>query len=260
MNTFLNFISNKNFIWSSVVVIICIVFYIFAHRIIDRMLMKHKDNISKKGLSYVRRLRSLARLILLLIAVLIILHINGINIGSMLAGVGIASIISGLAFQDVFRDIIASFNLVIDKFFVLGDVVKIGDFEGEVIEMQMKTTKFRDIYNGNILTLSNRNINEAIVISKQADIDVPLPYELKIEKAKKVLEDALSKISELERIDKTIYCGVQNYDTSAMIYRVRFFADPKYLPDLKRKARAIIKDELDKNNLSIPYQKIALIK
>ena len=57
------------------------------------------------------------KVLVILCVVLTILQINGVNVTSMIAGLGIASAIIGLAFQDLLKDVITGVHIVTDNFF-----------------------------------------------------------------------------------------------------------------------------------------------
>lgn len=253
-----NFSITPELIASVAAVVICTIIYVLAHLVINRTLMVRGSKISKKRKSYIRRIRRLARWILILIAILIVLRINGVNIGSMLAGIGIASIISGLALQDVFKDVIASFNLVIDRYFSVGDVIEFQGDYAEVVDIGLKTTKLRDIASSNIWTIANRNITEAKVLGHQLDLDIPLPYEAKISAVEAVIYSSMEKIKAIEGVEGVEYKNISDFADSAIMYRIRIFASPKLLPQIARDARVVLKLELDKNNLSVPYPQVVV--
>ena len=71
----------------------------------------------------------------------IILQINGVNVSSIIAGVGVVSVIIGLALQDALKDIIMGVNVLVDDYFSLGDIVKLDDIEGKVVEIGIKNIK-----------------------------------------------------------------------------------------------------------------------
>ena len=76
----------------------------------------------------------------------------------MLAGVGIVSVIIGLAIQDALKDIIRGFSILSEEYFSVGDVVTYGDITGKVLVLGLKTTKIKDISTENIISIANRNI------------------------------------------------------------------------------------------------------
>ena len=52
---------------------------------------------------------------------------------------GIASVLIGLAFQDLFKDVIVGFFIIIEDQFSVGDTIEVSGFKGEVIHIGMKT-------------------------------------------------------------------------------------------------------------------------
>ena len=187
---------------------------------------------------------------------MLLLQINGINVGSIVASLGLLSVIVGIALQDALKDIIMGVNIVIDDYFSVGDVLKIGDVEGKVIEIGLKSIRIKDINNGNIFVISNRNISEALNLSEQLDIEIPLPYEEKIIKIEGIISIMLEQISKLENVTKVEYKGLNEFSDSAIYYKIRIFCKPEFKPQIRRDANRIIKLELDKNNINIPYRQI----
>ena len=57
------------------------------------------------------------------------------------------------------------FNIIVDNYFSIGDVIRIGDVEGKVLELGLKATKIKDINTDGILVIANRNITQALNIS-----------------------------------------------------------------------------------------------
>lgn len=252
------YLTSKEFFATIIVVIVFVIFYLVLRYFINRIIAIKKDKISKRRLGYIKKARALLRYFLILVAMLVILRVNGVDVNSMLAGVGIVSVISGLALQDVLKDAIASFNLVVDKFFAVGDIVEINGMKMEVMEMQLKTTKFKDVDSGKILTIVNRNISEAVVLANYSDLDIPLPYELSVEEAKKIIDIIMEKVDAIRGIDEVEYRNIAEFGDSAVLYRLRIHGNAKILPQVLREAREIVKVELNNNKLSIPYKQLVI--
>lgn len=252
------YLTSKEFFATIIVVIVFVIFYLVLRYFINRIIAIKKDKISKRRLGYIKKARALLRYFLILVAMLVILRVNGVDVNSMLAGVGIVSVISGLALQDVLKDAIASFNLVVDKFFAVGDIVEINGMKMEVMEMQLKTTKFKDVDSGKILTIVNRNISEAVVLANYSDLDIPLPYELSVEEAKKIINIIMEKVDAIRGIDEVEYRNITEFGDSAVLYRLRIHGNAKILPQVLREAREIVKVELNNNKLSIPYKQLVI--
>ena len=163
MNQFKEFFSNlmhMQFISSIVVVVISIILYeCIAHFLRKR---EKSSNLrmfkSKKGKTYYKLIISVIRYIFIIVTVLILLQVNGVNVSSMLAGVGIMGVIIGFAIQDALKDFVKGFDIISDSYYNVGDVIKFKDIEGKVLSIGLKTTKIEDIRTLNVISISNRNI------------------------------------------------------------------------------------------------------
>ena len=236
---------------SIIIATISIIIYFIIKKIIHRLMSKNEANskIDRKRKTYMKLFNNIIKYILLIITALAIMQVNGINVSSLIAGLGLASAIAGLALQDALKDIIMGVNIIVDDYFSVGDVVKIKGIEGKVVEIGLKTTKIKDILTNDIFVIANRNIGEATNISTQFDIDIPLPYEQKIENIESILNQALSKIEQLEEVVKVEYKGLQEFGNSAIYYKIRLYCKPEVKPQIKRDANRIIKLELSKISL-----------
>ena len=229
---------------------------------IVKIFLDHRTAKLKRGkkLTYLRLLRSVTKYILIIIGGLLVLQLNGIDTGSIVAGLGIASVIAGLALQDALKDIIMGFNILADSYFTAGDIVQIGEITGRVVEIGLKATKIKNLKNDNVEMIANRNISSASVVSKQLDIDIPLPYEEKLEKIEGFLGDLCKKVEELPEVEKAEYRGIKDFESSAISYKLRLSVRPEVQFQTGRDVRRVIKRELDLAHLSVPYQTISLSK
>ena len=185
---------------SIIVILISVVLY----KTISNLMMKRSKDVSNnKRKTYIKMARSIIRYIFIIVTVLILLQINGIDVSSMLAGVGIASVIIGFAVQDVLKDIIKGIDIISDQYFHVGDVIKYKDIEGKVLVIGLKTTKIEDVRTFNIVSISNRNIEQVEVVSNLINIDIPIPYEVKVEDAEKAIGDVLERINQIESVEKS---------------------------------------------------------
>ncbi len=257
-NIIVEYIS-KEIIISLIVVLIGLVVYAFSKKIINKLLEKNQSNnkITKKKKTYIKLFDSIIKYIILIAVLIIVLQVNGINVTSIIAGLGLVPVIAGLALQDALKDVIMGVNIIIDNYYSVGDVLKLDNVEGKVMEIGLKTTKLLDINNGNILVIANREINKALSLSTQFDIDIPLPYEEKIEDMEKIIAEIIVNISKLSNVKNVEYRGVNEFSDSAIMYKIRLYGTKvETNPQLKRDANRIIKLELDKNNINIPYTQI----
>ena len=98
-----------------------------------------------------------ARLVIISIVVLLILDNLGVNVTTMVAGLGIGGVAVALAAQNILGDLFASASIVLDKPFVMGDFLIVGDFLGTVEHVGLKTTRIRSL-SGEQLVFSNNDL------------------------------------------------------------------------------------------------------
>lgn len=116
----------------------------------------HFDN-NKSALS---NLITLGKALLWIFGSFIILSNAGIDITSLIAGLGIGGIAVALALQSILGDLFASFVIHIDKPFLVGDFIIVGDKMGVVDKIGIKTTRVRALQ-GEELVFSNKQLTEA---------------------------------------------------------------------------------------------------
>lgn len=135
MNLFKELIGSAGF--KSIVAFIAgIILYNFIKKIMNKNLKVKKLNSKQE--TYVRLINNVIKYIFFTMLGLLILQINGINVSSLITGVGIASAIVGLAFQDLLKDVIMGMNILSENFFMVGDIIKYGDIEGKVLSIGLK--------------------------------------------------------------------------------------------------------------------------
>ncbi len=97
------------------------------------------------------------RMMIWIIFILIALDNIGVNITTFIAGLGIGGIAVALAVQNILADLFASFSIVLDKPFVIGDFIIVDEHMGTVERIGLKTTKIRSL-SGEQLVFSNTDL------------------------------------------------------------------------------------------------------
>jgi small-conductance mechanosensitive channel len=97
------------------------------------------------------------RLVVWSIVLLVLLDNLGVDITTLVAGLGIGGIAVALAAQNVLGDLFASLSIVLDKPFVVGDYLAVDDFQGSVEKVGIKTTRVRSL-SGEQLIFPNNDL------------------------------------------------------------------------------------------------------
>lgn len=210
----------------------------------------------KRRRTYGRMVKSLVCTILVVVIVLIVLQFMGINVASILASVGIASIIIGFALQDALKDMIRGIEIITSNYYEIGDIIKFGDNLGEVLSITLRTTKIQDINTMNIVSIANRNIDKVEVDTGYIYIPVPLSYSIKIEKADEIMKEIVKKLKKTDLLLTADYQGLTKIDTSAMDYQVVVTCDPINRLQARRNSLHAIVETLEAYKITIPYEQL----
>ncbi len=151
----------------------------------------------------VLRAVSVAAKMALWIAIFLLLLDNiGVNITTLVAGLGVGGIAVALGVQKIMGDIFASLSIVMDKPFVIGDLIIVGDHKGTVEDIGIKTTRIRSI-SGERIIFSNSDLLESRIRNytqmhhRRVEFEVGITYETPIEKVKlatKLAEEAVTRV------------------------------------------------------------------
>jgi small-conductance mechanosensitive channel len=99
----------------------------------------------------------ISRIALWAVFALMVLDNLGFNITTLVASLGIGGIAVALAVQNILGDLFASLSIVLDKPFVIGDVINVGGVAGTVEYVGLKTTRVRSV-NGEQIIFSNADL------------------------------------------------------------------------------------------------------
>lgn len=210
---------------------------------------------SKQHQTVLKIIRDGAKIIILFFLVVASLTVYGIDVTKILAGLGVISLVAGLALQDLLKDLIAGFSIILEDYFAIGDVITLNDFKGEVISLGIKSTKVKS-FNGSILMINNREINKVINHSRENTLGIVNILISNDEKASMVIdiiEDALNHF-ELGNsfINKPECIGITNLSENYNEYRIIFLAKPEEHYAAERDIRKIVSNYLIDAKIKMP--------
>jgi small-conductance mechanosensitive channel len=107
-----------------------------------------------------KSISALARIIIWGVGLVFLLDNLGFDISAVVAGLGIGGIAVALAAQTILGDLFSYFIIFFDKPFELGDYIKVGDKNGTIEHIGIKTTRIRAL-NGEQLVFSNTDLTSS---------------------------------------------------------------------------------------------------
>jgi small-conductance mechanosensitive channel len=89
-------------------------------------------------------------------------NLPNVQINSLIASLGVGSMAVALAVQNILSDLFASLSIVLDKPFEIGDFINVGDYNGSVEHIGLKTTRLRSLTGEQIVLGNNDLLNSRI--------------------------------------------------------------------------------------------------
>ena len=160
---------------------------------------REKMEEDRGAASMIGALGFLIRLVLWAVILLLALDNLGIDITAMVAGLGVGGIAVALAVQNILGDLFASLAIILDKPFVLGDFIVVGELRGSVEHIGLKTTRVRSLGGEQIIfsnadLLSSRLHNFGRMEKRRAVLVLGVTYQTpraKLEAIPAILQEAI---------------------------------------------------------------------
>ena len=182
----------------------------------------------------------------------------GINVTPVATLAGLASLALGFGAQNLVRDIITGFYIILEDQFVVGDTIQVGDTVGRVEHVTLRRTVVRDS-RGALVTLSNGDIRTVANLSRdwsQAFVDVALSPQLSQEKALQALEAAAAELRadaswSQAIVDGPRILGLQSFDQNSSTVRLQVRTAPSRQDDVARELRRRIQLEFQRRDIPV---------
>lgn len=207
-----------------------------------------------------RNIGYLADLALGLGGLLFFLDNLGVNITSMLAGLGIGGVAVALAAQSILGDLFSAVAIYLDKPFEVGDFIVLDDYKGAVEHIGLKTTRVRSI-SGEVLVFANSQLtssrirNYQLLKERRVVLNFGLINQTPVEKVKTVprlVKDIIAN-TEKVRLDRVHFSGLG--ESALQFEAVYFVLDPDYnlYMDLNQRILLSILESLDGAGVRLAY-------
>lgn len=201
-------------------------------------------------------------------ATLTILQELEVEIGPLLASVGIVGLALGLGAQTLVKDVIAGFFILVENQYIVGDLVELVGLTGTVEVVTLRVTHVRDVEgvlhiipNGEIRTVSNRSRDWS-----RAIVDVGITYEDDVEKAMATLREIGENLVADEEmrpllVDEPTVTGIEGLEDWQVRLRMMVKTQPTQHLDVQRYLRQQIRALFPERGLTLasPRQEIVVV-
>jgi small conductance mechanosensitive channel len=203
---------------------------------------------------------TILKIVLVFLYAVIILEKLGVAIGPILASAGILGLAIGFGAQELVRDMISGFFLLLEDQIRIGDAVELNGVWGIVESIELRTIKLRDMsgvvhvfQNGKLNTLSNMSKDWSALIVK-VGVAYKEKYDHVVEVIEKVGDDMFNNSGYKEvMISPLEISGLEEFADSAIVIRVILKTKPGMQWDAGREFRRRIKEAFDAANIEIPF-------
>lgn len=217
---------------------------------------------SKRRETIITMLDNLIKYVMGAIGAFAILVALGFDKTTLLASAGAASIIIGLAAQELITDFINGFFTVVEGYYDVGDYIVVNDHTGIVEKLGIKSTVLRTDQ-GEQITIPNSLIEEVINYNRGQHhlfLTVSTAYEDSIERAEEVIKGKLlDRIVERSSATAAVYMGVAELNLSSVDHRLKVTCAPDDRFQVERDTYTETKRLFDEEGLEIPYTKLTIM-
>ena len=216
-------------------------------------------------------LRKTLEVLIWIIAAAMILDIWGIQVGPIIAGLGLFGVALALGAQDVFKNIFAGIFILSENRFQKGDRIRIGDsLHGIVDHIGFRSTTVR-LFDSSPVFVPNADLSDAQVVNHQLmeirrlDWTINLTYSTKIDQLKSICLDIESYIKDEKNLPvdltKDNFVKVSELGASSIDLKLICHTDPvgfAYFSDVKEKLIFKIIEAVESNgsDFAFPSQSI----
>ena len=215
--------------------------------------------------SILQLLQNLLSVILITVGVAMVMAQFGFDIVSIVAGLGIVGLAVGFAAQSTLANFIAGVAILLEQSFEVGDWIRIGDKEGRVVLISLRTTHILDRDNV-VIIIPNATVASSEVINltskKMIRFDVPARIALDddVEQARQAILEMLAQDSTILKQPQPMV-NVDNVGEYATHLIIRFWVAPisvARLPIIKEQLIEKTKLTLCEAGMTIPYPHMTL--
>ena len=228
----------------------------FARNIADRI---SKRAVDSKSLQLLFRKTAHVTTWVLGIFLACVCAFPGVSLGSFVTTLGLGSVAIGFAFQDIFKNFLSGILILIQRPFRIDDQIIVGDYEGTVDQIDLRTTQIRT-YDGERILMPNSEVYTSAVRVRTAfnqrrtDLAVGVDYNTSLPEAKGILQQTIERVEGVLD-NKPPEIDLVGFGDSSIDFIVRYWTSSRQ-PQVRRvqtSAIIAIKEALDAANIGIPY-------
>jgi small-conductance mechanosensitive channel len=233
----------------------------FTRRFIARRMAGEADTeINKRTDTLSSILVTVMGVIILVIAVLTILPEFGVNIATLIAGIGVGGLAIAFAAQNLVRDFITGFFILFEDQYRVGDVVTIAGISGVVEEIGLRRTILRDL-DAKVHSIPNGKVDVSTNYTKKysrVNLNISVAYGENLDKVIETINRICQEMAEEPKwkedfISTPAVLRVDNLGDSGIDIKILGDTKPARQWAIMGELRLRIKNTFDSEGIEIPW-------
>ncbi|ASB48906.1 mechanosensitive ion channel family protein [Alkalitalea saponilacus] len=223
---------------------------------------EHVDTVEahKRITTLTSIIHAFLKIVLYMVVIMMLLSSFSVNIGPILASAGILGLAIGFGAQELVRDYIAGFFMLLDNQIRRGDVAIINGTGGLVERLELRTITLRDV-SGVVHIFQNGKINSISNMTKEwsaMTFDIGVAYKEDVDNVMRVMKEVGDELYnddafKIHIIEPMEVSGLNEFGDSALVIRARIKTKPGQQWGIGREYRKRLKKAFDLNNIEIPF-------
>lgn len=234
------------------------------HKLLLKRSLSHPDGPDLEAEKRLHTLMGILRrgsfILLWLVFIMIFLRKFNIDIAPIIAGAGIIGLAVGFGAQELVRDFISGFFILLENQIRMGDVVILNGTSGSVEDIQLRTVTLRDI-SGTVHVFQNGKINTIANMTKGWSamvFDIGVAYKEDVTKVIRVMQEVAEELRNDEEFRAKVLepmeiFGLDQFGDSALIIKARIKTRPGDQWSTGREYRKRLKEAFDRHAIEIPF-------
>ncbi len=211
------------------------------------------------------------KIIVIVFTVFIILgSVMNVNVGSLVAGLGIGGLAFALAAKESLENLLSSFIIFFDKPFEVGDSITVGNVSGTVEKVGFRSTRIRTVEKS-LVTLPNRKMVDAeldnltLKTLTRVRFIIGIQYQTPEEKINKIVSDIKKYLDEHPQTNQENTVRFFEFGESSLNILIQYFVTTidwnitmKVREEINLKISAVVKN--NESNFAFPTRTIIMEK
>jgi len=242
------------FMFLFILLVIVILSRLFARKFVERILIRLQI---EEGTRYT--FRRIIELTFILIGAIIAFQSIGINLSGLAVIFGLLSVGIGFGLQNITSNFVAGLILLFERPIKVGDRVTVGGIEGDVMEINFRSTTVRSLNNIDIIVPNSEFVSSQVVNWSHGDrkirldIEVGVSYQSDLDTVLRSLKEvALENPEILTNPEPDVH--LREFGDSSWNMKLRIWIDnPKRHPVVRSDINCAIVRKFRENGVEIPF-------